>query len=54
MIVFHSLRLLYVRSIDVMTSSHLLFFSSIIMSTSLVLGCVAKLIAIEYCFLYAL
>ena len=54
MIVFHSLRLLCVRSVDVMTSSHLLFFSSIILSTSLVPGCVAKWIAIEYCFLYAL
>ena len=36
MIVFHSLRLLYVRSVDVMTSSHLLFFSSIILSTSII------------------
>ena len=36
MIVFHSLRLLCVRSVDVMTSSYLLFFSSIILSTSLV------------------
>ena len=53
MIVFLSLRLLYVRSVDVMTSSHLLF-SSIFLSTSLVPGCVAKWIAIEYCFLYAL
>ena len=35
MIVFHSLRRLCVRSVDVMTS-HLLFFSSIILSTSLV------------------
>ena len=54
MIVFHSLRLLCVRSVDVMTSSHLLFFSSIILSTSLVPYCVARWIAIEYCFLYAL
>ena len=38
MIVLHSLRLLCVRSVDVMTYSHLLFFSSIIPSTSLVLA----------------
>ena len=36
MIVFHSFRLLCVRSVDVMTYSHLLFFSSIILLTSLV------------------
>ena len=34
MIVFHFLRLLYVRSVDVMTSSHLLLFSSIILARS--------------------
>ena len=34
--VFHSFRLLCVRSVDVMASSHLLFFCSIILSTDLV------------------
>ena len=50
MIVFHSLRLLCVRSVDVMTSSHLLFFSSIVPASMVVLpnG------LLEYCFLYVL
>ena len=56
MIVFHSLRLLCVRSVDVMTSSHLLFFSSIILSSSLVPAFMVVLPneLIEYCVLYAL
>ena len=33
---FHDFRLLCVRSVDVMTSSHLFFFSVVILSTSLV------------------
>ena len=36
LIVCHALRLLWVRSIDVMTSSHLFFFSSFIVSYQLV------------------
>ena len=56
MIVFHFLILLCVRSGDVMTSSHLLFFSSIILSTSLVPPSVVVFpnVLLEYCFLYAL
>ena len=56
MIVFHSLRLLCVRSVDVMTASHLLFFSFIILSTSLVSASMVVLPngLLEYCFLYAL
>ena len=52
MIVLDSLRLLCVRSVDVMTSSHRLFFSSIILSTSLVPPSVVVLPngLIEYCF----
>ena len=55
MIVF-SLRLLCIRSVDVMTSFPLLFFSSIILSTSLVPPSMVVLPngLLEYCFLYAL
>ena len=35
LIVFHAFRLLCVILVDVMTSSHLLFFSSVILSSSL-------------------
>ena len=53
LIVFHALRLLCVRSVDVMMSSHL--FSSVILSTSLVPASmvVSPNGLIEYCFLYA-
>ena len=56
MIVFHSLQLLCVRSVDVMTSSHLLFFSSINLSTSLIPASMVVLPngLLEYCLLYAL
>ena len=56
MIVFHFLRLLYVRSVDVMTFSHRLFFSSIILSADLVPASMVVLPngLLEYCFLYAL
>ena len=56
MIVFHSLRLFCVKSVKVMTSSHLLFFSFIILSTSLVPASMVVLPngLLEFCFLYAL
>ena len=56
MIVFHSLRLLCVRSVDVINSSHLLSFSSIFLSTSLVPAYMAVLPngLLEYCILYVL
>ena len=56
MIVFHSLRLLCVRSVDVFTSSPFLFFSPIFLSTSLVPASMVVLPngLLEYCFLYAL
>ena len=48
--------LVCVRSVDVMTSSHLLFVSSIILSTILVPVSMVVLPngLLEYCFLYAL
>ena len=56
MIILHSMRLLCVRSVDVMTSSHLLFFSSTIRSTSLVPASMVVLPnrLLEYRFLYVL
>ena len=56
MIVLYSLLLLCVRLGDVMTSSHLLFFSSISLSTSLVPASMVVVPngLIEYCFLCAL
>ena len=55
LIVCHALRLLWVRSIDVMTSSHLFFFSSFIMSINLfpVSRVPSAKGFLEYCFLYA-
>ena len=51
----HALRLLCIRSVDVMTSSHL-FFSSIILSTSLVPTSMVLSPngLLDCCFLYAL
>ena len=55
MIVFHSLRLLCVRSVDVITSSHLLLFSFIFLSTSIVPASMVVLPdgLLEYCVVYA-
>ena len=55
LIVCHALRLLWVRSIDVMTSSHLFFFSSFIVSINLFpVSRVSSAKRLpEYCFLYA-
>ena len=56
MIFFYSLRLLCVRSVDVMTSSHLLFFSFIFLSAILFPASMVVLPngLFEYCFLYGL
>ena len=56
MIVFYSLRLLCGRSVGVMTSSHLSFFSPLNLSTSLVPSSMVILPngLLEYGFLYAL
>ena len=52
MIVCHALRLLGVRSFEVMTSSQL-FFSSYLINVFLVSMVVSPKGSIEYCFLYA-
>ena len=55
LMVFHAQRLFYVRSVEVMTSSHLFFFSSFILSINVfpVSMVVSPKGSIEYCFLYA-
>ena len=54
LIVFRVLRLLCVRSVDVMTSSHLFFFSSVMVFTNLLPTSLVESLKglLENCFLY--